>query len=178
MKDPREYWSSQAEKLKKAGKFEDAVKALDKIQEIVKEEKAEDFWFKKAESYFEIKEYEKAKNALYKDLERGHKTFDIFFLLGKIMHELENYEESLECYNKASEEYSSKHMKQTLKIDQMKKVRKFEEAVKYSDMINQTKELDSDFWHHKGKTLLKLGKTDEGSSCFEKSLKMAKENSG
>ena len=177
MKDPKEYWTSQAEKLKKVGRFEDAVKALDKIQEIGKEEKADDFWFQKAKNYFEINEFENAKEALYKDLERGHKTFDIFFLLGKIMYELENYEESLECYNKASEEYSSKQMKQTLKIDQMKNVRKFEEAVKYSDMVIQTKELDSDFWHHKGKTLLKLGKTDEGSSCFEKSLKMAKENS-
>ena len=178
MEDPKTYWASKAEELKKVGKFEEAVKALDKIQHIGIEEKADNFWFKKAENYFEIKEYEKAKDALYNDLERGHKTFDIFLLLGKTMYELKNYEESLECFNKASEEHSSKHMKQTLKIDQMKNVRKFEEAVKYSDMVNQTKGLDSDFWHHKGKTLLKLGKTEEGSSCFEKSLKIAKESSG
>ena len=174
MAEPKEYWVKKAQELKNSGELEEAIKILDKIAKIEKEEKGEEFWLSKAKHYFEIKEYEQAKEAISKDLERGHKTFEMFFLLGQIMYQLKNYEESLEYYNKASEEHSSKFMKQKLKIEQMKNVRKFEDAVKYSDAVYQTKKLDSDYWHHKGKTLLKLGKIDEGTSCLEKSLELAK----
>ena len=86
MADPKQYWTSKAEELKKAGKFEEAIKILDKVQQIEKEEKQDDFWSKKAAHYCEIGEYEQAKDAIYKDFERGHKSYDMFFLLGKILH--------------------------------------------------------------------------------------------
>lgn len=174
MVEPKEYWREKAQDLKKSREFEEAIKILDKISEIEKEETAEEFWYNKAKNYFEIKEYEQAKDAINKDLETGNKTFERFFLLGKILYQLKNYEESLENYNKASEEHASKFMKQKLKIEQMKNVRKFEDAVKYSDAVYQTKQLDADYWHHRGKTLLKLGKIDEGTSCLEKSLELTK----
>ena len=174
MVEPKEYWEKKVQELKNSGEFEEAIKILDKIAKIEKEETGEEFWYNKAKHYFEIKEYGQAKDAINKDFERGRKNFERFFLLGKIMYQLKNYEESLECYNKASEEHSSKFMKQKLKIEQMKNVRKFEDAVKYSDAVLQIKQLDADYWHHKGKTLLKLGKIDEGTSCLEKSLELTK----
>ena len=176
MVDPKEYWESKAEELKKTGKFEEAIKIMDKIQEIEKEEKQDDFWNKKAIHYCEIGEYEQAKDAIYKDLERDHKSYDTFFLLGKIMYQLKNYEESLECYNKASEEYSRKNLRNTLKIDQMKNVRKFEEAVKYSDMVHQTKQLDSEYWFQRGLVLFSLKKFRDSSSCFESALQTNQDN--
>ena len=167
MVEPKEHWELKAEEFKKAGKFEEAVKILDKIQELVKEEKEEDFWNKKAIHYWEIGEYEKAKDALYKDLEMNQKSYETFFLMGKIFYKLKKYEESLECYNKASEVQGSQHLRNTLKIDQMKNVGKFEEAVKYSDMIYQEKQLGNEYWHQKGMTLIKLKKFNDASSCFE-----------
>jgi tetratricopeptide (TPR) repeat protein len=176
MADPKEYWTSKAEDLKKDGKFEEAIKIMDKIQEIEKEEKQDDFWNKKAIQYCEIGEYEQAKDALYKDLERNSKSYDTLFLLGKILHQLKNYEESLECYNKASEEYSRKNLRNTMKIDQMKNVRKFEEAVKYSDMVHQTKQLNSEYWFHRGLVLFSLNKFGESSLCFENALEANQDN--
>ena len=91
-------------------------------------------------------------------------------MMGKIQYNLGEYEESLESYNKASEEYNRKQMKHSHKIDHMKNAHKFEEAVKYSDLIYQEKDLSDDFWISKGRTLIKLEKNDEASSCFENVL--------
>lgn len=176
MVEPKEYWANKAEEYKKAGKFEDAVQALDKLKEIEKEEKQDDFWYQKAIQYSEIGDYEKAKESLYKDLEVGNKTYDHFFFLGKILHFLKKDEESLECLNKASEEQARKQMRNTLKVDQMKNVRKFEDAVKYSDQTRQENRLNSDYWHLKGLVLFNLRKFQESSSCFETALQTDKNN--
>ena len=176
MVEPKEHWISKVEQLKKSRNFEEAIKILDKVQEIEKEENNENFWYKKAINYVEIGEYENAKEALEKDLEINPKSYDTFFLMGKILYELKKYEESLECYNKAIEEQDSLHLRNTHKIDQMKKVHKFEEAVKYSDMVYQEKQIDNVYWRHKGMTLFKLKKFDEASSCFERVLKSDENN--
>jgi tetratricopeptide (TPR) repeat protein len=167
MVEPKEYWTRKAEEFKKAGKFEEAIKMLDKVQELKREEKEDDFWYKKAIHYCEVGEYEQAKDALDKDLDKNQKSYDSFFLLGKIFYKLKRYEESLECYNKASEEYSRKHLRNRNKIQQMKNVHKFEEAVKYSDLVYQQKEIDQEYWYQKGMVLFKLEKFNEASSCFE-----------
>jgi len=137
MVDPKEHWATKAEELKKAGKFEEVVGLLDKVQEIEKEEKDDNFWYKKAIQYCDLGEYEQAIDALGKDLEINQKSYETFFLLGKILYELKKYEESLECLNKASEEHNRQHLRNSQKIDQMKNVHKFEEAVKYSDKVYQ-----------------------------------------
>ncbi|MFQ5440930.1 MAG: tetratricopeptide repeat protein [Nitrosopumilaceae archaeon] len=177
MADPKEIWTQKAENLKKAGKFEEAIKMLDKVQEVKREEKDENFWYKKATHYCEIGEYEEAKNALDKDLETNQKSYDSFFLMGKIFYKLMKYENSLECFNKASEEYSSQHLRNVNKIDQMKNVRKFEEAVKYSDKVYQEKELGDEFLFQKGMVLVKLKKFSEASLCFERILEKDQNNS-
>jgi tetratricopeptide (TPR) repeat protein len=174
--EPKEYWEQRAEELKKAGKFEEAIKMLDKVQEVKREEKEDDFWHRKAIHYCEIGEYEQAKDALDKDLEINQKSYDVFFLMGKIFYKLKKYEESLECYNKASEEYNRQHLRHTNKIDQMKNVNKFEEAVKYSDLVYQEKELDHEYWYQKGMVLVKLRKFNESSSCFESILEKNQNN--
>lgn len=170
MEEPKKYWTQKANELKKAGKFEKAVKALDKIKEIEKDEQQEDYWYKRAVQYYEIGDYEEGKNAIYRDFEIGNKSFNHFFLLGKILHSLEKNEEAIESLNKASEEYARKRLRSSIKIDQMKNVRKFEEAVRYSKEVFQEKDLDSEYWHLKGLILFKLKKFDKASSCFEIAL--------
>ena len=177
MTEPKEIWIEKAKELKKSGKFEEAVKMLDKVQKIKREEKDDNFWQKKAIHYDEIGDYEKAKEALEKDLEINQKSYDSLFLMGKIFYHLKKYENSLECFNKASEEYASQHLRNTNKIDQMKNVNKFEEAVKYSDKIYQEKELDDEFWYQKGMVLNKLKKYDDALSCFKTILEKNKKNS-
>jgi len=157
-------------------KFEEAIKIFDKVKGMKEQEKDDDFWNKKANHYWEIGEFEQAKNALEKDLEINNKSFDSFFLMGKIFYKLKKYEESLEYYNKASEENSRLHLRNNSKVDQMKNVRKFEEAVKYADKVYQEKELDHEFWYHKGMTLTKLKKFNEASSCFKTILETNQEN--
>jgi tetratricopeptide (TPR) repeat protein len=176
MVEPKEYWAQKAEELKKAGKFEEAIKMLDKVQEVKREEKEDDFWHKKAIHYCEMGEYEQAKDALDKDLDINQKSYDSFFLMGKIFYKLKKYEESLECYNKASEEYSRQHLRHSNKIEQMKNVHKFEEAVKYSDLVYQQKEITHEYWYQKGMVLFKLEKFNEASSCFETILKKNQNN--
>ena len=135
MVDPKEHWATKAEELKKDRRFEEAVGILDKVQEIKKEERADNFWYKKAIHSCDLGEYEQAVEEVRKDLETNQKSFESFFLMGKILYELKKFEESLEYFNKASEERNMQHLKNTQKIDQMKNVHKFEEAVKYSDKV-------------------------------------------
>ncbi|MDH3677091.1 MAG: tetratricopeptide repeat protein [Nitrosopumilus sp.] len=174
--DPKKFWASKADSLKKEKKFEDAVKILDKVKKIKKEEKADDFWYRKAVNNYEIGDYSDARASAEKSLEKGTRKYDSFFLMGKILYKLEKYEESLECYNKASEEYGRQHLRNTSKVDQMKNVRKFEEAVKYADKVYQEKELDQEFWYHKGITLIKVRKFSEASSCFKACLETNQNN--
>ena len=176
MVEPKEHWSIKAKEFKKEGKFEDAVKMLDKVRELEKDEKADDFWYKKAIQYCEIGEYEKAKDSLYMALEKNQKTYETLFLLGKIFYKLKKYEESLECYNKSVEINTSQHLRNTLKTEQMKKINKFEEAVKYSSLVYQEKKLGHEFWHQKGLVFFKLKKFNEASSCFEIILEQNQEN--
>ena len=170
MVDPKAHWASKAEELKGARKFEEAVKILDKVQKIEREEKDDDFWYKKSIHFCDIGEYRQAKDALEKDLERNQKSYNSYFLMGKILYSLNEFEESLECLNKASEEHDRLHLRNTHKVSQMKNVNKFEEAVKYSDLVYQEKTLGKDFWFQKGTVLFKLKKFEGASSCFKTAL--------
>lgn len=172
----KKYWLTKAEDLKKEGKFEDSIEVLDKIKELEREEEGDDFWYKRAIHYCDLGEYDLAKNALRKELEINQKNYETLILLGKILYELKEYEESLECLNKASEEHGSLHLRNTQKIGQMKNVHKFEEAVKYSDLVHHEKTLDYTYWHYRGMTLLKLKKFIEASSCFEIALETDQDN--
>ena len=89
---------------------------------------------------------------------------------------MKKYEESLECFNKASEEHRRVHLRNTQKIDQMKNVHKFEEAVKYSDLVYQEKMLDHSYWHYRGMVLLNLKKFNDASSCFKTILETNSDN--
>ncbi len=126
--------------------------------------------------YYEFGEYEQAKDALDKELERNQNSYDIFFLLGKIFYELKKYEESLEYFNKASEEHNRQYLKNIQKVNYMKNIHKFEEATKYSDLVYQEKRIDIEYWYHRGMTLLKLERFIEASSCFKKILEKNQDN--
>lgn len=167
MKEPQEFWSQKANELKKERKFEEAVKVLDKVKSIKSHEKDDNFWYKKAVHFFEIKEFDQSKNALDNHLEKKAQSYDSFFLMGKILFNLEKYEQSLECYNKAFEEYSRLHLRNSSKVNLMKNIGKFEEAVRYADKVHQQKDVDDEFWYFKGLTLLELRKFSDSSSCFE-----------
>ena len=177
MVDAKEHWAKKADELRKEGRFEEVVGILNKVRKIEKEERADDFWYKKATHSYELGEYEQATDELRKELEINKKSYETFFLMGKILFELKKYEESLENYNRASEEYNRQHLRHSLKVDQMKNVRKFEEAVKYSDKVYQEKNLDHVYWHNKGMTLFNLKKFNESSSCFKMALETDQNNS-
>jgi len=176
MKIPDEYWEQKAKDFKKNGKFEEAVKIFDKVKKITKERKDINFWYKTAIHYWDIGEFEHAKNALEKNLEINQTSYDSLFLMGKIFYKLQNYEQSLEYYNKAFEEHNRLQLRNSNKMDQMRNIRKFEEAVKYADKIFQQKEIDDEFWYCKGLTFFKLRKYGEASSCFKIILETDQKN--
>jgi tetratricopeptide (TPR) repeat protein len=149
------------------------MKFLDKF---LKLEKNKDFWYSQAIHYFETGEYKQAEEALLKNMEVNKKSYEALFLFGKIHFKLNNFPESLEYYHKALEEYRKTNLRNSVKIDQMKNVQKFEEAVRYADLIHQTDEIDHEYWYHKGLTLFNLKKFDQASSCFEKCLETNHEN--
>lgn len=176
MVDPKEHWESKAAELKKERKFEEIVEVLDKVKEIEKAETSKDFWYKKACNLYEIGEYEKAKDALLHDLEVNKKNYDVLFLLAKILFELESYEESLEYLNKASEDHDSNLLKNSQKVDQMKNLHKFEEAVMYSDKVKQDNPLDHSYWYQRGMVLFKLKKFTDALFCFNSALELHQEH--
>ena len=50
----------------------------------------------------------------------------------------------------------------------MKKVRKFEKALIYTDLSANEKPLDSEFWHNKGIAFFNLKKYESAVDCFTK----------
>jgi len=166
MVSPKKHWENKAEDLKKERKFEEAVEILDKVKEVEHDERSNDFWYKKAVHCCEIGEYEQAKDALFKDLEINENQHKTLFLLGKIFLELHLYEESLEYLNKALEYHDSKILKNINKIELMKNVNKFEQAVIYTDNLNQESDLDDSYWFYKGTVFLKLNKFKDAISSY------------
>ena len=174
--NPKEHWKSKATELKKERKFEEIVEVLDKVREIEKADASKDYWYKKACNLYEIGEYEKAKDALINDLEVNKKSYETFFLLAKILFELKSYEESLEYLNKASEDHDSKFLKNSQKIDQMKNLHKFEEAIMYSDKVKQDNPLDHPYWYQRGMVFFKLKKFTDAVFCFNSALELRQEH--
>ena len=174
--NPKEHWELKAAELKKEGKFEESVEFLDKVKGVQNSKNSKDYWYKKACDLYEIGEYDKAKDVLLKDLEINNKKYDALFLLAKILFELKLYEESLEYLNKASEDHDSKFLKNSQKIDQMKNLRKFEEAVIYSDKVKQDNPLDHSYWYLRGMIFFKLKKITDSLSCFNSALELKPEH--
>ena len=168
MKDIPSIYTDKATELKKQGKFEEALKFADKAQEVKKEEKSDNFWYNKAVRCCEFGEYEEAIDCLDKDLSVHQKSYEAYFLKGLIMIQLKNSAEAIECFNKASEERNQQYLQNSQKVNQMKKVRKFEKALIYTDLSVNEKQLDSEFWHSKGIAFLKLKKYEDALDCFTK----------
>ena len=177
MKDIPSFYDKKAEELKKAKKFEEALKFTDKAREVKEEETSEDFWYKKAVRCQEVGEYEDAIKCLDKDLLVHEQSFDSHFLKGQILVQLRNYAEAIECFNKASEERNQKYLQNTKKVDTMKKAHKFEKALIYKDLTSNVVDLDEDFWHYKGIAFLKLKKYENAKECFTNALEKKKNES-
>jgi len=170
MDDISSYYNKKADELKKAKKFEEALKFTDKAAEIKGEERAEDFWHKKAVHCQEFGEYEDAIKCLDKELSVHEKSFETYFLKGQLLVQLKNYAEAIECFNKASEERNQQYLQNTKKVETMKKAQKFEKALLYKDLTFNEKELDEKFWHYKGIAFLKLKKYEQAKECFTNGL--------
>ncbi len=148
----------KATELKKAKKFEEALKFTDKASKIKAEEKSDYFWYKKAVHGCEFGEYEDAIECLDKDLSVHKKSYETYFLKGLILMQLKNYTETIECFNKASEERNQQYLQNNKKVGRMKKAHKFEKALIYTDLTTNEKPLDSEFWHNKEIAFFKLKK--------------------
>jgi len=168
MKDIPSIYNEKAAELKKERKFEEALKFVDKATEVEKEEKSDYFWYKKAVRCCEFGEYEEAIDCLDKDLSVHKKSYETYFLKGLILIQLKNSAEAIECFNKASEERNQRYLQNSKKVDQMKKVHKFEKALQYTDLTVNEKPLDSEFWHNKGIAFFKLKKYKDAIDCFTK----------
>jgi len=173
MKDISSFYAKKSEELKKEKKFEEALKFSDKAAEIKEEEKSEYFWYKRAIRLREFGEYEDAVNCLDKDLSVNKKSYDTYFLKGQILVQLENYAEAIECFNKASEESDQRYLHNSNKVERLKKAKKFEKALKYTDLSNNENLLDNEFWHNKGIAFFKLKKYEDAHVCFTQALEIA-----
>ncbi len=172
MKDFASQYREKAEKLKKSKKFEDALKLTDKAMAVEKETRASDYWYKRGMRFSEIGEYEQALDCYEKDLDLHEKSYDVFFEKGKILFQLKKYAEAIESFNKAAETRNQNYLQSSKKVEHLKKARKFEKALMYTDDAANQKPLDENFWFYKGITLLKLKKFDESSSCFKTGLEI------
>lgn len=175
MDDIPSIYNKKAEELKKARKFEEALKFTDKARIIKKEERAEDFWYKKAVRCQELGEYEDAIKCLDKEVSVHTASFETYFLKGQLLVQLKKYADAIECFNKASEERNQQYLKNSKKVETMKKVQKFENALKYKDLTINEVPLDEKFWRYKGTAFLKLKKYEDAKECFTNALEI-KEN--
>ncbi len=177
MKDIPSIYDERAAELKKERKFEEALKFIDKAAEVKKEEKSDFFWYKKAVHCCEFGEYEEAITCLDLDLSVHEKSYETYFLKGLILVQLKNYAEAIECFNKASEERNQNYLQHSKKVEHMKKARKFEKALLYTDLAVNEKELDDEFWYNKGVTFFKLKKYENAIECFTNALEMKDDDS-
>ncbi|MFQ5476226.1 MAG: tetratricopeptide repeat protein [Nitrosopumilus sp.] len=175
MEDIPSYFDEKVAELKKAKKFEEALKFADKAKEVKQEERAEDFWYKKAVRCQEFGEYEDAIKCLDKEVSIHSPSFETYFLKGQLLVQLKDYAQAIECFNKASEERNQQYLKNIKKVNTMTKARKFEKALKYKDLTANEIHLDEKFWRYKGIAFLKLKKYENAKECFTNALEM-KEN--
>lgn len=176
MDDLSSFFNKKADELKKARKFEEALKFIDEASKIKQEEKLPDFWYRRGIRLCELGEYEIALDCFDKDLTLHQKSYDTFFSKGQILFQLKQYAESVECFNKAAEEHHQQYLQCSKKVERMKKVHKYEKALIYADLASHEKPLDDTFWYYKGMALLKLKKYDVASSCLTKALEIKNNN--
>lgn len=164
--------SSEANKLIKEKKFEEALKIIDEVQQIKKEQKSTDFWYVRGLRLCDVGEYEQALECFDNDLTLNQKSFNVFFKKGQVLFQLKRYAEAVECFNKSSEIHHQQYLQSKEKAQQLKKVRKFEKSLIYYDLAAHKKPLNESFWYYKGMALFKLQKYDMASSCFTKALEI------
>ncbi len=177
MKDIPSIYNEKATELKKAKKFEEALKYTDKAVQSKKEEQSDYFWYQKAVHCCEFGEYDDAIVCLDLDLSVHKKSYETYFLKGLILVQLKNYAEAIECFNKASEERNQQYLQNAKKIEHMKNARKFEKALVYTDLVVNEKELDDEFWYNKGVAFFKLKKYENAKDCFTNALEMKEDDS-
>lgn len=172
MDDLSSFFIKKANELKKARKFEEALKFLDEAAQIQEEEKSSDFWYKRGIRFCEFGEYEKALDCFDNDLRLHQKSYETFFEKGKILFQLKKYAEAVECFNKAAEEHHQQYLQCSKKAEHMKKAHKYEKSLIYSDLALHKTLLDDTFWHYKAMALLRLQKYDAANSCFIQALEI------
>ncbi|MGI0056339.1 MAG: tetratricopeptide repeat protein [Nitrosarchaeum sp.] len=172
MDDLVSFFNKKADELKKAKKFEEALKFIDEANKVKEEENSPDFWYRRGIRLCEFGEYEKALDCFDKDLDLHQKSYETFFTKAKTLFQLKKYAESVECFNKAAEEYHRQYLQYSKKAEHMKKAHKYEKSLIYADLVSDEKPLDENFWHYKGVALLKLQKYEMAHSCFTKALEI------
>ena len=177
MEDPVEFWRKKAEVCRKSGKFEEALKYLNKALEFEGARKKEKFWYKKALALFETGEYEESIKCLDKELQVSKDDSDVYFGKAIALFALHQYVESVECFNKSYEINYGKYLKTLNQANSLKNHKKMEQVVEYYDTLNKFAPPHFNFWFYRGLALHKIKKFDEAIESYDKALEMKPEDS-
>ena len=177
MSSPDEYWLKKADSLKLDGKFEEAIKALDKASEIKKSEKKSDFWCQKGMALVEMGKYDEAINCFENDLKSNGPTFQTLFEKASVLLLTKKYSESLEQFNKAYEINIEELMRHENQAKMLKDYKKFEKSLIHSDIAVKIQHIPPRFWSLKGSALYGIKKFNEAIECYQKALDLEKNDS-
>jgi len=173
---PDEFWKNKAELLKKSGKFEEALKALDEASKYEEGKNKSDSWYQKACSFSKIGNYEKAMECLENEMKFNKPSFQTLFEKAIILCFSKNYPEAVECFNKAYESTYDEFLDNRNLAHSLKDHKKFEKAVLFYDQAVNVKPISQKFWHFKGMALFGIKKFEDALQCFHEAVKNGQES--
>ena len=165
----------EVENLTKKKNFEDAIKKMDEINDVYKHQD-KDYWFKKGQYLLDSDNYPEAIECFDKDLELNKKSYNTFRMKGISLYLSGSYHEAIECFNNALEIKFAEFLKNTDQAENLKNVKKFENAIKHYDVANHSESIDSEFWNYQALSLYNIEKYKEAKDCFDKILKKEQDN--
>jgi tetratricopeptide (TPR) repeat protein len=131
--DCKRLWRRKALALRKMGKYKDALRTLNKILALDTNDSG--ILLEKAEIYYELGNYKQAAKIISNLLEEEPKSALLWNKLGNALLRMGNQKESLMFYEKALSIDSDNREAIVNKGYVLFKQKKYDEAVKYADMI-------------------------------------------
>ena len=175
MRNIRDSMYDEVENLTKKRNFEDAIKKMDEMNEVYKHQD-KDYWFKRGQYLLESNNYSEAIECFDKDLELNKKSYNTFRMKGISLCLSGSYHKAIECFNNALEIKFAEFLKNADQAENLKNVKKFENAIKHYDLANHSEVIDSEFWNYQALSLYNIEKYKEAKNCFDKILKNEQKN--